>query len=145
MESERHTPPIDDSPAPSEQQRTNRIYRWVEILSAAMLALTTVATAWCGYQSALWNGEQNQHLTKASTANIRAAKFANLAQQKLSLHVGLFGQWASAASTNNSALANFLSHRFPEPLKAASFAWHNWQRHHGSVRWQGNRQRNRRL
>jgi hypothetical protein len=31
-----------------------------EIVSAALLAAATVASAWCGYQAALWNGEQTR-------------------------------------------------------------------------------------
>ena len=120
---ERSNDQIDDIPTPVKEQRTIRVDHWIELLSAAMLALATVATAWCGYQSALWNGEQIQHLANVSAADVRAVRFASAVDQKIGLHVGLFGQWAAADSTNNTILADFLFNHFPEPLKAASVAW----------------------
>lgn len=35
----------------------SRFDRWVEFISAVILALATVGTAWCGYQAARWGGE----------------------------------------------------------------------------------------
>lgn len=102
---------------------TARLYRRVELVSAIILALATVATAWCGYQSARWGGERTKHTTQASAANIRTAKYANLAQQRLGLHASLFTEWVVAVGGGNTALADFLFARFPEPLKSAAAAW----------------------
>lgn len=104
-------------------RRENQIRRWVELLSAVVLSLATVATAWSGYQSAVWNGAQTDQVMAASTANIRYAKFTNLAQQKVGIHTNLFGQWATATSSGNTVLADWLFARFPEPLKTATTAW----------------------
>ena len=126
MKSETATTPPDEALAdhiPAEKPRAERLYRWVEVLSAAMLALATIATAWSGYQSALWGGEQNRHLKSASTAEIKAMQFASVALQKISLHSSLFGQWVVAVSEGNTALADFQRKRFPEPLKTATAAW----------------------
>lgn len=106
-----------------EETRAERFYRWVELLSAVVLALATIATAWSGYQSARWSGEQAEHQGVVKRADVQAARFANIAEQRLSLHVGLFGQWAVAISTGNQRLADFTLARFPEPLKAAATAW----------------------
>ena len=40
-----------------------RAERRLELVSVLLLALTTLATAWCGYQAARWSGEQSQHLS----------------------------------------------------------------------------------
>ena len=104
-------------------RRENQIRRWVELLSAVVLSLATIATAWSGYQSAVWNSEQTDKSAAAATANIRYAKFTNLAAQRRSLHINLFGQWAAATSGGNTALADWLFERFPEPLKTATTAW----------------------
>jgi hypothetical protein len=88
-----------------------------------VLAAATVGTAWSGYQSALWGGEQSAHAQQSATAIIRAAHFTGLAEQKVGLHVDLFGQWVAAMSTGNTPLAEFLLARFPEPLRAATVAW----------------------
>jgi hypothetical protein len=108
---------------PTTRQKADSLSRWVELASAALMAAATVATAWCGYQSARWNGKQATHKALAATAVMRTAKFANLAEQRISLHAQLFGQWAAAVSEDNTALADFLAKRFPEPLKGATTAW----------------------
>jgi hypothetical protein len=106
-----------------EARRTERIRQWIDLLSAVLMAVATIATAWCGYQSASWGGEQTTHDSRASTAIVRAGEFNNLALQKTSVHVNLFGQWVAATSTDNTKLADFLFDRFPEPLKSATVAW----------------------
>jgi len=126
MEDEIHTKPPDEvhtDESPSDEQPVDRLYRRVEALSAAILALATIATAWSGYQSSRWSGEQARHRGQAFTAIIRIAKFTKLVEEKMSLHTNLFVQWAAAVSTNNTALADFLFDRFPEPLKSATVAW----------------------
>ena len=107
----------------SADRRSTGVYRWVEILSAVELSLASIGTAWSGFQSSRWGGEQTGHSQRASTAIIRSAKCTDLAEQRQSLHVSIFGQWAGATSTGNTALATFLFERFPDPLKSASVAW----------------------
>ena len=105
-----------------QDRRSTGVYRWVEILSAVVLSLASIGTAWSGFQSSRWGGEQTGHTQRASTAIIRSAKFTDLAEQRQSLHVSIFGQWAGATSTGNTALATFLFDASPTP-KAASVAW----------------------
>jgi hypothetical protein len=45
---------------------------WMEIASAILLALATVATAWCAYQSTLWAGVQTFRLAAAGKADRQA-------------------------------------------------------------------------
>lgn len=101
----------------------SRAERWFEAFSAALLALATMATAWCGYQAARWDGEQAVHLTEASTARIDSAQVSNRAVLTLNLHAGLFFEWAAAVSQENQDLADFLYQRFPRELKKAVDAW----------------------
>ena len=106
-----------------QEARSRRIRQWIELWSAVLLAAATVATAWSAYKSSLWGGEQAEHDSAAITAIVRSGEFNNLALQTTAVHVGLFSQWASAVSTQNTALADFLFARFPEPLKASATAW----------------------
>lgn len=116
-------PPDEALYIPPKEPRAERLYRWVEVLSAAMLALATIGTAWSAYQSARWNGDQTRHLGRVAAANIKVAKFTNLAEQKIGLHTSMFGQWAAAVGAGNQTLADFLFKRFPEPLKTATISW----------------------
>jgi hypothetical protein len=106
-----------------EERRAARLRQLNDLLSATLMAVATIATAWCGYQSASWGGDQTVHEGRSSTAVVRAGEFNNLALQKQSLHVNIFGQWAAAVSTDNTRLSEFLLARFPEPLKTATTAW----------------------
>jgi hypothetical protein len=95
----------------------------LEVLSAILLALAAVATAWCSYQATRWSGEQSQHYSDASTARVQAAQLANYAHQKISIHIGLFLEYTAAVSEKNNILAEFLFERFPKELKTATVAW----------------------
>jgi hypothetical protein len=107
----------------STQAEVSRFDRWVEFIAAIVLSLATVATAWAGYQAALWGGEQARHMALASAANVQSAQQTNTAQQRLSLQATLFVQWATAVSEKNQELADFLYQRFPKELKVATDAW----------------------
>ncbi len=107
----------------SEERHIARIRKWIELLSAILLAAATMATAWSAYQAARWGGDSNSHNLRSIEAMVQTSKFRNLAEQKRSLHVSLFGQWAVAVAANNTALADFIFNRFPEPLKTATIAW----------------------
>jgi hypothetical protein len=111
-----------DSPPPS-RRRTRRIGRWIDLLSAAVMASATVATAWSAYQSAVWNSQEATHRSQSTAAIVRVGKFSNLALQRTSVHVNLFVHWASAVNKGDTRMADFLFARFPEPLKAATLTW----------------------
>jgi hypothetical protein len=99
------------------------IDRWIEFLSAAILALAAVGTAWCGYQAARWGGKQTESFIEALAAQQNSIQQANQAVLVQSLHVDLFVEWASAVRQEDQQLADFLFERFPPDLKRATEAW----------------------
>jgi hypothetical protein len=101
----------------------NRSGRWPEFFAAALLALATIGTAWCGYQAARWGGKQTAHFVEAIGAYSDSLGLASQATQVEAFHVDLFVAWASALSERNQQLADFLYQRFPPELKAATEAW----------------------
>ena len=107
----------------STEAEVSRFDRWVEFLAAIVLSLATVATAWAGYQAALWGGDQTEHMAAANVATVRAAQLSNEALQITSLHANLFVAWVTAISDEKQDLADFLYARFPTELKLASDAW----------------------
>ncbi len=88
-----------------------------------LLSLATVTTAWCGYQSARWSGEQTKDDNQASAARVMSDRKANEAVLTDNLHIGLFVQYIAAKSSNNQALSDFLYQRFPKELRVATDAW----------------------
>ena len=105
------------------EQEDPRFDRWIEFLSAALLALAVIGTAWCGYQAARWRGVQAESFIEALAAQQNSIQQTNQAVLVQSLHVDLFVEWASAVSLDNQNLANFLYERFPPELKMATEAW----------------------
>ena len=97
--------------------------RRVELVSAILLSLATVLTAWCGYQAARWSGVQAQHNTLAAGYRVQAAQSMNQMLVQENMQVGLFVQYAAALSSGNDELAGFMYQRFSKELRTATEAW----------------------
>ena len=69
--------------------------------------VATVATAWSGYQSTRWNGEQAKAAGRANALRIESAKAAGLANTQTEVDVATFTQWVNAYSLGQFALADF--------------------------------------
>lgn len=100
-------------------RRTNR----TEVITAILLSLATVVTAWCGYQSARWSGEQTRAYNQATAARVTTARIEGRALIQDDLNVGLFVPYITAIARNETELTDFLYQRFPPALKAATDAW----------------------
>lgn len=97
--------------------------RRLEIFSAVLMSLATVATAWCAYQSAEWGGEQAFMLGESQRAGREASVYETLSAQKRSLDVSIFMEWIGAIATDNEPLREFYERRFPPNLSTAVEAW----------------------
>lgn len=95
----------------------------VEIVATVLLALATVATAWSGYQSTRWNGEQAKAGGRANALRIESAKAAGLANTQTSIDVATFTQWADAYAQHQTRLADFYFRRFRAEFRPAVDAW----------------------
>jgi hypothetical protein len=96
---------------------------WVDIASAALLALATVATAWSGYQASRWNGEQAKAGARANAARIESARAAGLANAQKQVDVATFVAWADAYAHGDAQLTDFYFDRFRKEFKPAVEAW----------------------
>ncbi len=103
--------------------RGDHFDRWVKLLSAILLSLATVLTAWCGYQARRWSSLQTTNYTLASSYRAQAAQATNQMLLQQNMQVGLFVQYAAALSADNDKLADFLYQRFPQELRMATDAW----------------------
>jgi len=95
----------------------------LEVVAALLLALATVATAWSGYQSTRWNGEQSKAAARANALRIESAKAAGLANTQTEVDVASFTQWINAYAQNQKQLTDFYFDRFREEFRAAVNAW----------------------
>ncbi len=96
---------------------------WVELAATLLLALATVATAWSGYQSTRWNGEQAKAAARANALRIESAKAAGLANTQTGIDVATFTQWANAYAREETVLADFYFKRFRPEFRPAVDAW----------------------
>jgi hypothetical protein len=44
----------------------------LELGAVPLMSVTTLATAWSGYEAARWSGEQSQNYARASATRIKA-------------------------------------------------------------------------
>ena len=97
--------------------------RRLEIVSAILMSIATVTSAWCAYQSARWSGEQAFYLSEAAAMGRDSAQKMIQAGQVETLDVAMFLEYTRALSQKNHNLANFLYQRFRPELKTATDAW----------------------
>jgi hypothetical protein len=86
----------------------------LEVASAVLMALTTVATAWCAYQATLWGGEQTFRLSEVNAAGREASRLSLEAQQEMTIDAAIFLHYLEARTQNDQALTEFYSKRIPD-------------------------------
>jgi hypothetical protein len=100
-----------------------RVERRLELGAVLLLALTTLATAWCGYQAARWSGEQSQHYARASATRIKSQQAATRAGQLRIDDLLYFNGWLDAREAGNTRLAAIYRARFRPEFVPAFRAW----------------------
>jgi Na+-translocating ferredoxin:NAD+ oxidoreductase RnfD subunit len=95
----------------------------LELVATVLLAIATVATAWSGYQSTRWNGEQSKAAARANALRIASAKSAGLANSQTEIDVATFTQWVNAYAQKQTVLADFYFKRFRKEFRPAVDAW----------------------
>jgi hypothetical protein len=103
--------------------RAGLLDRWTEILSAILLGLVTIATAWSGYQSARWGGVQSTKYSEASALRVESTRASTLAGQQTQIDVALFSNWLNAYADENQPLEEFYRERFRAEFAPAFEAW----------------------
>ncbi len=97
--------------------------RILELGAVLLLSITTVATAWSGYQAARWSGEQSQHFAKASATRIKAQSESTRAGQLRIDDMLLFNEWLDAREAGKPDLAASYRRRFRPEFVPAYRAW----------------------
>ena len=103
--------------------RPGRGERALEILAVLLMSVTTLATAWSGYQAARWSGEQSQNFARASAVRIKAQQMQTRAGQTRIDDLLYFNGWLDARQAGNQALARIYERRFRPEFVPAFRAW----------------------
>jgi hypothetical protein len=96
---------------------------WVEPIVALLMALTTVGTAWCSYQSAAWTRQSNRLMNEFNALERRAGLLNVQGTQQATIHTAMFMEVLAAKQAGNEQLANFYVERFPPDVRKAYDAW----------------------
>ena len=127
-EEQKEGTPQESSQASAEQQKLplshqQRTARWFEVVTAIMLGMVAVATAWSGYQAARWGGVQSTAYAQASALRVASTHDSTLAGQLRLYDLALVNSWLDAYSQGNSKLANIYEKRFRPEFRPVFAAW----------------------
>lgn len=96
---------------------------WIELLSALLLALATIAAAWCAYQSTRWGGVQANAYAHASAARQESVRASSESFALTVIDVQVFQSWIEATHAGDTALATFYREQFRAEFVPAFNAW----------------------
>jgi hypothetical protein len=111
-----------DLQTPSTQESQEK-KKWVEPVAALLMALATLSTAWCSFESAAWTRKSNRLMNEFNTLERKAGLLRIQGMQQASIHTGMFMQTLAAHEAGNDNLVNFYVERFPPELRKAYDAW----------------------
>lgn len=97
--------------------------RWVEPVAASLMALATLSTAWCSYQSAAWTRQANRSMNEFNALERKASLLSLQGEQAATIHVAMFMQLLAAQESGDEKLAAFYVERFPPDVRKAYDAW----------------------
>jgi hypothetical protein len=95
----------------------------LEIVEALVLAIVAIATAWSGYQAALWTGHQSELYGEASKLRVQAEGAASYANQERLYNASTVAEWLQAEAHNDKKLTGIFERRFLPEFRPAFEAW----------------------
>jgi hypothetical protein len=102
------------------QKRAERRFR---VITAIILAIAVVATAWSGYQAARWGGMQSSKYAQASALRVVSARDSTLAGQQRLYDLTAVNNWITAYTRGDTKLATLYVKRFRPEFKPIFEAW----------------------
>jgi hypothetical protein len=95
----------------------------LEIVEALVLAIVAIATAWSGYQAALWTGHQSELYGQASKLRVQAEGAATSANQERLYNASTVVEWLKAEAHNDKKLTAIFERRLLPEFRPAFEAW----------------------
>jgi hypothetical protein len=114
----RRSDPLASENLPPQERK-----KWVEPVAALLMALATLSTAWCSYESAAWTRQSNRLMNEFNSLERKAALLSLQGMQQATIHTAMFMEVLAAKQAGNEQLANFYVQRFPPDMRKAFDAW----------------------
>ncbi len=112
---------MDELTAPSRAPDSKR--PWFEPVTAILMAVATLSSAWCSYQSSKWSGQSSGFAAEADFLQRQAFGQYLAAQQIEAVQVEAFMQAMNAQLRGDEKTARFYTDRFGGNLKPAYEKW----------------------
>ncbi len=96
-----------DTSAPTETTTLPRAERIIEIVAVILLGISTIGTAWCGFEAARWSSTSADFARQTSDQHVESARLFGLATQKVAYDSTIAAQYAEAAANGNTRLLQF--------------------------------------
>ncbi len=98
--------------------------KWlIEVAEAVGLSVIAVATAWCGYHAARWDGRQAYLYGDSSRLRVEASVDATQGGQQRLLDVVTFNTWIRLKEMHDDKVAAIYVRRFSAEYRVAFEAW----------------------
>lgn len=81
--------------------------RFLEVVAVILLGVATVGTAWCGLQSSLWNGQQDDLNNELQEQRIEANRLFGAAAQAMSYDASTLAEYARAVRADDAKAQRF--------------------------------------
>jgi len=107
----------------SSQSSVEAKRAWFEPVTAVLMALTTLATAWCSYESSRWSSQSSSDASTAATLERQANALHTEGNQVLSTQVTVFLDLLHAELAGENKIVDFYKPRLRGELRAAYDAW----------------------
>ena len=113
----------ENLPEPEPEDPWERRLRLVDAITAVLLSVAAVATAWATFQASQWADAQSDSVAAASIARSDSLRYSNDAGQIEQIDTAVWLEWLTAYSQGDKPRARFLSERFRPTLAAAQREW----------------------
>lgn len=111
---------LDKILAKIEEKETTQL---VDILTAILLSLATIGSAWCAYQSTLWGGVQTFELAAAGKAGRLSSENLIKSNQKRTADAIVMMKYIDANEEGNIKMRDFYFSRFDPIMQKATLEW----------------------
>lgn len=81
--------------------------RFLEVVAVILLGVATVGTAWCGLQSSLWNGQQDDLTNDLQEQRIEANRLFGAASQAMVYDASTLAEYARAVRDDDAKATRF--------------------------------------